>query len=65
MTQLIGPLEYCDTARRGYLLVTADATQCRADWVYVNTVSSRTYTTVSDRALRVLPGATGRRIVAA
>lgn len=64
LTQLIGPLEYCDTARRGYLLITADASQCRADWVYVNTVTSRTYAASTDRALRVLPGATGRRVVA-
>jgi alkaline phosphatase D len=65
LTQLIGPLEYCDTSRRGFLLVTADATQCRADWVYVNTLTSRTYTAVSDRTLRMLPGASGRRLVAA
>jgi alkaline phosphatase D len=63
LTQLIGPLVYCDTARRGYMLLTAKASECRADWVYVNTISSRSYSAVSDKALKVLPGATGRRIV--
>jgi len=62
LTQLIGPLEYCDTSRRGYLLLTATASECRADWVYVNTVTSRTYTAVTDKALRVLPGAGNRKI---
>jgi len=63
LTQLIGPLVYCDTARRGYMLVTATAGECRADWVYVNTIGSRSYSAVSDKALKVLPGATGRRLV--
>lgn len=64
LEQLIGPLQYTDTARRGYMLVTATPTECRCDWVYVNTVASRTYTAVSDRALRTLPGTGNRRIVA-
>jgi alkaline phosphatase D len=63
LTELIGPLVYADTSRRGYLLVTATLAECRADWVYVNTVESRTYTVVSDKALRVLPGAGNRTIV--
>ena len=64
LTELIGPLVYADTARRGYLVVTATPAECRADWVYVSTVTSRTYTTVSDKALRVLPGVGNRKIVA-
>jgi alkaline phosphatase D len=64
LTQLIGPLEYCDTARRGYLVITAEPGQCRGDWVYVSSVTQRGYTAVSDKALRVLPGAAGRRLVA-
>jgi alkaline phosphatase D len=57
-------LVYCDTARRGYLQLTATASECRGDWIYVNTVTSRSYTAVSDQSLRVLPGAGNRRIVA-
>ncbi len=64
LTQLIGPLEYTDTARRGYMVITATASECRADWVYVSTIASRTYTSVSDKALRTLPGAANRKLVA-
>ena len=64
--QLIKTLKYCDTARRGYMLLTATATECRADWVYVNTIASRNYTASTDKSLKVLAGASGRgRIVAA
>ena len=64
--QLIKTLKYCDTARRGYMLLTATATECRADWVYVNTITSRNYTASTDKSLKVLAGVSGRgRIVAA
>ena len=62
LTRLIGPLQYCDTSRRGYMMLTATAAECRADWVYVNTVSSRTYVAVTDKSLRVLPGEGNRTI---
>ena len=66
LQQLISPLKYCDTSRRGYMLLTATATECRADWVYVNTITSRSYTASTDKSLKVLAGASGRgRIVAA
>ncbi len=64
LTQLIAPLEYCDTSRRGYLLLTVTTSECRADWVYVNTIVNRTYSAVTDKSLRVLPGADGRKIIA-
>jgi alkaline phosphatase D len=44
LTQLIDPLQYCDTARRGFLLVTATPGACRADWVYVSSILQRSYT---------------------
>jgi alkaline phosphatase D len=65
LTQLIEPLEYCDTSRRGYMVITANATECRADWIYVSTIASRTYTSTSDQSLRTLAGATNRKIVKA
>lgn len=66
LQQLIAPLKYCDTSRRGYMVVTATPTACRADWVYVSTITSRTYTASTDRSLQVRAGAAGRgRIVAA
>ncbi|MET0207421.1 MAG: alkaline phosphatase D family protein, partial [Burkholderiaceae bacterium] len=64
VTELIGPLQYADTSRRGFMVVTATAAQCRSDWVYVNTVLSRDYTATVGQSLRVLPGAGQRRIVA-
>ncbi len=64
LTQLIGPLEYTDTARRGYMIITATPAECRADWVYVSTIASRSFTSTSDKALRILPGASNRRLVA-
>eukprot|EP01034_Spumella_vulgaris_P041414 gene41414-51282_t len=66
LEQLIGPLQYCDTSRRGYMVVTATATECRADWVYVSTITSRSYTASTDKSLKVVAGAAGvGRIVAA
>jgi alkaline phosphatase D len=61
---LIGPLVYADTSRRGYLLLTATAAECRAEWRFVSTVFSTAYTTTVGRALRTLPGTGNRRIVA-
>jgi len=65
LQQLISPLKYCDTSRRGYMVVTATATECRADWVYVSTITSRSYTASTDKSLKVFAGADRRgRIVA-
>lgn len=64
LTQLVGPLQYCDTARRGFMVLTATAGECRAEWTYVNTITSRSYTAVMDKALKVLPGVANRKIVA-
>lgn len=64
--QLIPTLKYADTARRGYLLVTATASECRADWVFVNTIAQHNYNASTDKSLKVLAGASGRgRLVAA
>jgi alkaline phosphatase D len=63
LTQIIGPLQYADTARRGFMLVTVTAQACRAEWRYVSTVKSRSYTVANGPALRVLPGAANRRLV--
>jgi len=64
LTQLIGPLQYCDTSRRGYMLLTATAAECRADWVFVDTITSRSYVADATAAMRVLPGAGQRKLVA-
>ena len=65
LTQLIGPLEYCDTSRRGFMLLTASAAECRADWVYVSNVFERNYTLTAGAAMKVLPGAGQRKLIKA
>ncbi len=65
LTQLIGPLEYCDTSRRGFMLLTASAAECRADWVYVSDVFARNYTLTAGAAMKVLPGAGQRKLIKA
>jgi alkaline phosphatase D len=63
LTQLIPTLRYTDTSLRGYLLLTATATEARGDWVFVDTIASRTYTAKTGRSLRVLPGAANRKLI--
>ena len=56
LTQLIDPLVYCDTARRGFLQLTVTPGACRADFVYVSSVFDRSYTASTGAALQVLAG---------
>ncbi len=63
LQQIIGPLVYAETANRGYLLVTANADECRADWRFVSTVKSTSYTAYTGRTLRTLPGAGNRKLI--
>lgn len=62
LEQIIGPLKYANTHQRGFMVVTANAQQCRCDWHYVSTVKSKTYETSIGRSLAVLPGAGARRL---
>ncbi len=62
LQQLIKPLKYCDTSRRGYMVVTATPGACRADWVYVSTITSRQYTASTDASLAVRVGAPGQLV---
>ena len=61
LTQLIKTLKYCDTSRRGYLLITATSAECRADFVFTSSVFERTYTATTGASWKVLPGAAGQR----
>ena len=63
LQQLIGPLVYTDTSRRGFMVITATRDAMQAEWTYVDTVTSHQYQTAQGPALRTLPGAAGRRIV--
>lgn len=64
MEQLIGPLQYAETASRGFVVLTVTPTETRAEYRYVSTIGSKTYTAALGRTLRTLPGAANRRIVA-
>lgn len=57
LSQIIGPLKYANTHQRGFMLVTATHAECRAEWRYVDTVKSPTYTAFTGKVLMTLPGA--------
>jgi alkaline phosphatase D len=64
MEQLIGPLQYAETISRGFVVLTVTPTETRADYRYVSTITSKTYTAAVGKSLRMLPGAANRKIVA-
>jgi len=65
LTQIIGPLKYADTARRGFMVVTATQAECAAQWIYVSTVKSMGYVRQDGPTWKTLPGAGNRRLVTA
>jgi alkaline phosphatase D len=50
---LIDDLNYSDTIRRGYLLMTITADQVKGEYVFVSTVKSSTYTAAVGRTISV------------
>jgi alkaline phosphatase D len=50
---LIDDLNYCDTTRRGYLLMTVTADAVKGEYVYLSTVKSITYTATVGRTITV------------
>jgi alkaline phosphatase D len=63
LEQIIGPLVYAETKNRGFMIVTATPTETRSEWRYVSTVKSKTYTMVAGKTLKVLPGASNRKLI--
>lgn len=63
LQQLIGPLVYADTSRRGFLVITATRSELQAQWRYVDTITERHYRVEDGPTLQTLLGAEGRRIV--
>lgn len=53
---LIEDLNYADTVRRGYLLMTVTNNAIKGEYVYVSTVKSTTYTTAVGRTITVAAG---------
>lgn len=64
LEQVIGPLVYAETEHRGFMIVTATASQAWAEWRYISTVKSKTYTVLPGKTLRTLPGAANRKLLA-
>ncbi|MYM42095.1 alkaline phosphatase [Pseudoduganella sp. CY13W] len=62
MVDLIAPLYYAQTSKRGYMIITASHEQVRCDWRFVDTVMQREFTAATERSLRTLPGPGNRRI---
>jgi alkaline phosphatase D len=64
MEQLIGPLQYAETSLRGFVVLTVTPTETRAEYRYVDTIQSKTYSASVGKTLRMLPGSANRKIVA-
>jgi alkaline phosphatase D len=65
MEQLIEPLYYAQTSKRGYMIVTATRAEVRCDWRFVDTVHSRQFSAATERSLRTLAGPGRRRLIEA
>jgi alkaline phosphatase D len=63
LEQIIGPLVYAETKNRGFMIVTATPTETRSEWRYVSTVKSKNYTMLAGKTLKVLPGASNRKLL--
>lgn len=63
LTQVIGPLQYAETRSRGFMVLVVTPAETRAEYRYVSTVKSRTYSAAPPQVLRTLPGAANRRLI--
>ena len=50
---LVDDLNYADTIRRGYLLMTATTTSVKGEYVFVDTIKSRTYVAATGKTVTV------------
>ena len=56
---LIDDVNYCDTSRRGYMLVTMTAAQVKAEYVFVTSVKEPTYTASVGKTITVAATGSG------
>lgn len=63
LVQVIGPLHYAETGSRGFMILVVTPSETRAEYRYVSTVKSRTYSALPGKVLRTLPGAGKRTIL--
>lgn len=59
---LIDDVSYCDTTRRGYLVMTVTAAQVKGEYVYVSSVKETTYTATVGRMITVAATAGGMAV---
>jgi alkaline phosphatase D len=59
---LIDDVSYCDTTRRGYLVMTVTPAQVKGEYVYVSSVKEPTYTTTVGRTVTVAATAGGTAV---
>ena len=55
---LVGDLNYVDTVRRGYLLMTASSDEMKGEYVFVDTVKSKTYVATTGKTVAVTASGT-------
>ena len=60
---LVDDLQYLNAANRGYMKVTFTPEDATAEWVYVDTILSDSYTAEVGKTLRTLPGAGNRTLL--
>ena len=59
---LIDDVRYCDTTRRGYLVMTVTPAQVKGEYVYVSSVKEPTYTATVGRTITVAATASGTAV---
>ncbi|MGJ7486497.1 alkaline phosphatase D family protein [Variovorax sp. LT2P21] len=59
---LVDDVSYCDTTRRGYLVMTVTPAQVKGEYVYVSSVKEPTYTTTLGRTITVAATAGGTAV---
>ena len=52
---LIDDVNYCETQKRGYLLMTVTSSEVKGEYVFIDTVRSKTYVTTTGKTITVAP----------
>ncbi len=55
---LVDDVNYCETSKRGYLLMTVTAAQVKGEYVFIDTVRSTAYQATVDKTITVAPNLT-------
>jgi len=63
VTTLVDDLGYLNSANRGYMLVEFTPAKSSCEWVYVDTITSETYTASVQKKMEVKPGQGKRTLI--